>query len=148
MINEKTLTLILMLMFSLIININELNILIAKKHLFRNRVPCGCGDGTVNFVARTNIEYIHDIEIREEGGTSDIIGSIRAGLVFQLKESYTYEPSTGVWHYQHKYAKNQLSNYYSLKQINYENRHMKPNNSEFNKQNTTFSSIKGYFYTK
>ncbi|CAF3318405.1 unnamed protein product, partial [Rotaria sp. Silwood2] len=65
-------------------------ILVVKKHLFHNRVPCGCGGGTVNFVTRTNVEYIHDIEIREEGGTPDIIGSIRAGLVFQLKECVGY----------------------------------------------------------
>lgn len=54
--------------------------------MFQNHVPCGCGGGTVNFVTRKNIEYVDDIEIREEGGTPDIIGSIRAGLVFQLKD--------------------------------------------------------------
>ena len=31
--------------------------------------------------------YLDDIERREEGGTPDIVGSIRAGLVFQLKEA-------------------------------------------------------------
>ena len=31
--------------------------------------------------------YIDDPEHREEGGTPDIVGSIRAGLVFQLKEA-------------------------------------------------------------
>lgn len=50
-------------------------------------MPCGCGGGTVNFVTRTNIEYVQNIEIREEGGTPDIIGSIRAGLVFHLKDT-------------------------------------------------------------
>jgi selenocysteine lyase/cysteine desulfurase len=49
--------------------------------------PKNCGGGTVNFVTRTGHEYINDIEIREEGGTPDIIGCIRAGLVFQLKDS-------------------------------------------------------------
>jgi selenocysteine lyase/cysteine desulfurase len=62
-------------------------ILIAKKNLFTNKIPNNCGGGTVNFVTRTQIEYIKDIETREEGGTPDILGSIRAGLVFHLKES-------------------------------------------------------------
>ena len=31
-------------------------------------------------------KYIDDIEEREEGGTPAIVESIRAGLVFQLKE--------------------------------------------------------------
>ncbi|CAF5104915.1 unnamed protein product, partial [Rotaria magnacalcarata] len=66
-------------------------ILVAKKHLFHNSVPCGCGGGTVNFVTRLSTEYIHDIEIREEGGTPDIIGSIRAGLVFQLKDTVGHD---------------------------------------------------------
>lgn len=64
-------------------------ILVAKKHLFRNRVPCGVGGGTVVFVDRKNHRYVQDVETREEGGTPAIVGSIRAGLVFKLKESFT-----------------------------------------------------------
>ena len=41
----------------------------------------------MNFVTRTCHEYSHDFEVREEGGTPDIVGCIRAGLVFQLKDS-------------------------------------------------------------
>ena len=33
-------------------------------------------------------KYIDDIEEREEGGTPAIVESIRAGLVFQLKEVF------------------------------------------------------------
>ncbi|CAF2071588.1 unnamed protein product [Rotaria magnacalcarata] len=62
-------------------------ILIAKKDLFSLKPPKACGGGTVNFVTRTCREYNYDIETREEGGTPDIIGCIRAGLVFQLKDS-------------------------------------------------------------
>ncbi|CAF4680367.1 unnamed protein product, partial [Rotaria socialis] len=62
-------------------------ILIAKKKLFTNEVPGDCGGGIVNFVTRTQTEYVQDIETREEGGTPNILGSIRAGLVFHLKES-------------------------------------------------------------
>ncbi|CAF0830779.1 unnamed protein product [Rotaria sordida] len=62
-------------------------ILVAKKVLFSLKPPKTCGGGTVNFVTRTCHEYNYDIETREEGGTPDVIGCIRAGLVFQLKDS-------------------------------------------------------------
>ncbi|CAF1221940.1 unnamed protein product [Adineta steineri] len=62
-------------------------ILVAKKKLFMNVIPSGVGGGTVNFVTREQTEYLNDIESREEGGTSDILGSIQAGLVFRLKDS-------------------------------------------------------------
>ena len=50
-------------------------------------MPCDCGGGTVNYVTRNRVEYLKDIEVREEGGTPSIIDSIRAGLVFHLKET-------------------------------------------------------------
>lgn len=62
-------------------------ILIAKKKLFANAIPTHCGGGSVNFVTRTHTEYNKDIETREESGTPNILGSIRAGLVFNLKQS-------------------------------------------------------------
>ena len=71
----------------LIVLLIILGILIAKKNLFSLKAPKACGGGTVNFVTRTCREYNHNIEIREEGGTPDIVGCIRAGLVFQLKDS-------------------------------------------------------------
>ena len=60
-------------------------ILVAKKKLFRNRVPAVPGGGTVAYVSGVEHSYFKDIVLREEGGTPEIIGSIRAGLVFQLK---------------------------------------------------------------
>ena len=62
-------------------------LLIARKDLFQNRVPSVPGGGTVAFVNPSDHEYITDIEHREEGGTPAIVESIRAGLVFQLKEA-------------------------------------------------------------
>ena len=62
-------------------------ILIAKKKLFTNKVPSRCGGGSVVSVTRTNVEYHKDIETREESGTPNIIGDIRAGLVFDLKQA-------------------------------------------------------------
>lgn len=55
--------------------------------MFSLKAPNACGGGTVNFVTRTCREYNYNIEIREEGGTPDVVGCIRAGLVFQLKDA-------------------------------------------------------------
>ncbi|KAL5012515.1 hypothetical protein ScPMuIL_011066 [Solemya velum] len=64
-------------------------ILIAKKSLFRNQVPDGCGGGTVFFVRRDGHRYLQEPELKEEGGTPAIVEAIRAGMVFQLKEAIT-----------------------------------------------------------
>jgi selenocysteine lyase/cysteine desulfurase len=61
-------------------------VLAARRELFRNRVPSVPGGGTVSYVTSTTHVYLADIEHREEGGTPAIVDSIRAGLVFQLKE--------------------------------------------------------------
>jgi hypothetical protein len=50
-------------------------------------VPVVPGGGTVSYVNPSDHEYLADPEHREEGGTPDIVGSIRAGLAFQLKEA-------------------------------------------------------------
>lgn len=62
-------------------------VLVARRELFRNTVPSVPGGGTVAYVNPDEHVYLDDIEHREEGGTPDIVGSIRAGLVFQLKEA-------------------------------------------------------------
>ncbi len=60
-------------------------ILVAKKALFRNAVPSIPAGGTVEFVDFYQQEYTRDVEAREEGGTPDILGSIKSALVFSLK---------------------------------------------------------------
>jgi selenocysteine lyase/cysteine desulfurase len=62
-------------------------VLVARRELFRNRVPSVPGGGTVAYVNPLEHVYLSDIEHREEGGTPAIVESIRAGLVFQLKEA-------------------------------------------------------------
>jgi len=62
-------------------------VLIARRDLFANRVPDVPGGGTVRYVSTTEHDYHPEIEHREEAGTPAIIESIRAGLVFQLKEA-------------------------------------------------------------
>jgi selenocysteine lyase/cysteine desulfurase len=67
-------------------------LLIANNKLFRNEIPFCPGGGTVRFVCtkfhnkKFFNHYADDPEKRETGGTPNIIGSIRAGLVFQLKD--------------------------------------------------------------
>ena len=62
-------------------------VLVARRELFRNSVPAVPGGGTVAFVNPDEHKYYSDIEHREEGGTPAIVESIRAGLVFKLKET-------------------------------------------------------------
>jgi selenocysteine lyase/cysteine desulfurase len=66
-------------------------VLVGKRALFHNRVPVVPGGGTVRYVNPEEHSYLEDPEHREEGGTPAIIESIRAGLVFQLKEAVGVE---------------------------------------------------------
>ncbi|RME45652.1 MAG: aminotransferase class V-fold PLP-dependent enzyme, partial [Deltaproteobacteria bacterium] len=66
-------------------------VLIVKKRLCKNRVPTVPGGGTVCYVSFDEHRYLEDPEHREEGGTPAIIESIRAGLVFQLKEAVGHD---------------------------------------------------------
>jgi len=62
-------------------------VLVVRRALLRNRVPTVPGGGTVAYVNPTEHRYLDDPVEREEGGTPAIVESIRAGLVFQLKEA-------------------------------------------------------------
>lgn len=66
-------------------------VLAVRRELVHNRVPSVPGGGTVAYVNPVEHSYLTDVVAREEGGTPDIIGSIRAGLVFQLKDAVTTE---------------------------------------------------------
>ena len=62
-------------------------VLVVRRSLLRNRVPDVVGGGTVAYVNPTEHRYLDDPIHREEGGTPAIVESIRAGLVFQLKQA-------------------------------------------------------------
>jgi selenocysteine lyase/cysteine desulfurase len=62
-------------------------VLVVRRELLRNRVPDVPGGGTVSYVNPSEHRYIADAAHREEGGTPAIVDSIRAGLVFQLKQA-------------------------------------------------------------
>ncbi len=62
-------------------------VLVARRDLFTNRVPDVPGGGSVTYVNTNEHDYHPAIEHREEAGTPAIVESIRAGLVFQLKQA-------------------------------------------------------------
>ena len=62
-------------------------VLVVRRELTTNRVPDVPGGGTVAYVNPTEHRYLSDPAHREEGGTPAIVESIRAGLVFQLKQA-------------------------------------------------------------
>jgi selenocysteine lyase/cysteine desulfurase len=62
-------------------------ILVVRKELLVNGTPARPGGGTVAYVNPVEHVYIDNLEHREEGGTPAIVESIRAGLVFQVKDS-------------------------------------------------------------
>jgi selenocysteine lyase/cysteine desulfurase len=62
-------------------------VLAVRRELVRNRVPTVPGGGTVSYVNPSEHRYLDDPVHREEGGTPAIVESIRAGLVFQLKQA-------------------------------------------------------------
>ena len=66
-------------------------LLVANRRLFSNRVPSEPGGGTVLYTSPTEHVYLHDASHRETGGTPPIVGSIQAGLCFDLKHAIGVE---------------------------------------------------------
>ncbi|HXV96192.1 MAG TPA: aminotransferase class V-fold PLP-dependent enzyme [Gaiellaceae bacterium] len=61
-------------------------VLVAKRQLFANAVPAVPGGGTIAYVTPEHQTYLEEPAHREEAGTPAIVESIRAGLVFRLRE--------------------------------------------------------------
>jgi selenocysteine lyase/cysteine desulfurase len=64
-------------------------VLVAHRDLFRSRTPERPGGGTVDYVAgcrHDQVDYVRRLSEREEGGTPDILGDLRAGIAFLLKD--------------------------------------------------------------
>lgn len=57
-----------------------------SRRLLTHPVPVVVGGGTVSYVNPEAHRYLDDVVHREEGGTPAIVESIRAGLVFRLKD--------------------------------------------------------------
>ena len=63
-------------------------VLIAKKNILTRWIPVSPGGGTVSYVTSASQVYLDDVVHRVEAGTPDILGSIRAGLVFEVKSLF------------------------------------------------------------
>jgi selenocysteine lyase/cysteine desulfurase len=64
-------------------------LLVAHRDLFRSRTPERPGGGTVDYVSGCRpeqVDYVHRLSEREEGGTPDILGDLRAGIAFALRD--------------------------------------------------------------
>jgi hypothetical protein len=66
-------------------------VLVVSGALLTNAVPDVVGGGTVSYVGPDDHQYLVNPEHREEAGTPAIIESIRAGLVFALKDAVGLE---------------------------------------------------------
>jgi selenocysteine lyase/cysteine desulfurase len=65
---------------------NTPGLLIVRESCCRNNIPFCPGGGTVRFVTDEMQKYSDDIETRENGGTPNIVGCIKSGLCFELKD--------------------------------------------------------------
>lgn len=62
-------------------------VMIVRKDAVVTDRPVFPGGGTVRFVSPWSHDYTHDIAVREEAGTPNVIGDIRAALAFLIKEA-------------------------------------------------------------
>jgi selenocysteine lyase/cysteine desulfurase len=62
-------------------------ILILRKEAVVTTKPTWPGGGTVKFVSPTGHDYSDSLETREESGTPNVLGDIRAGLAFLAKQA-------------------------------------------------------------
>jgi selenocysteine lyase/cysteine desulfurase len=61
-------------------------VMILRRDAVRTQTPTWPGGGTVRFVSPTRHDYSPTLEAREEAGTPNVIGDIRAALVFIVKD--------------------------------------------------------------
>ena len=72
--------------------VNTPGVLLIQQRVVRNLlVPSEPGGGVVLFVTKNSQNYVKDIELREESGTPDIIGSVRVGLSLILRERIEHD---------------------------------------------------------
>ena len=66
-------------------------LLLARRDWMKNQIPCMPGGGVVFFASAKEESYIQNSQEREEAGTPDIVGCVRAGLVFSLHAKLDFE---------------------------------------------------------
>lgn len=62
-------------------------LLIVRRDAVETRKPTWPGGGTVKFVSPSRHDYSDSLETREESGTPNVIGDIRAALAFLVKDA-------------------------------------------------------------
>ena len=62
-------------------------ILVVRKSAVARTAPSWPGGGTVSFVSPWGHDYSKDLAAREEGGTPNVVGDIRAALAFLVKDA-------------------------------------------------------------
>ena len=62
-------------------------VMIVRKAAVRRTRPVIAGGGTVRFVSPWAHDYSTDVAVREEAGTPNVVGDIRAALCFLVKEA-------------------------------------------------------------
>ena len=62
-------------------------VMIVRRDAVRASRPSWPGGGTVRFVSPTRHDYSDAVEVREEAGTPNVIGDIRAALAFLVKDA-------------------------------------------------------------
>ncbi len=62
-------------------------LLIVRNNTIRAKKPTWPGGGSVSYVSSWGHSYLASVEEREEAGTPNIVGDIRAALVFLVKEA-------------------------------------------------------------
>ncbi|MFN3954380.1 MAG: aminotransferase class V-fold PLP-dependent enzyme [Pararhodobacter sp.] len=66
-------------------------VLIVRKEAVVRETPTAAGGGTVRFVSPHGHDYTPDVAAREEAGTPNVIGDIRAALCFVVKRAIGQE---------------------------------------------------------
>lgn len=62
-------------------------VLVMRRSAARSDTPTWPGGGTVSFVSPWGHDYAETLQVREEAGTPNVIGDIRAALAFLIKEA-------------------------------------------------------------
>lgn len=63
-------------------------VMLIRKDAIFETIPTLPGGGTVRFVSPSGHDYSPNVEAREEGGTPNVIGDIRAALAFIVKDTF------------------------------------------------------------
>ena len=67
-------------------------VLIVHDRVYRNQLkPTQPGGGTVHFVYKNSINYIKDVEYKEESGTPNIVGAIRLGIMLAARTKIPHD---------------------------------------------------------